>query len=161
MWCGPLSRMYCAEREAANFYCGASVRRTVIVHGGSFESVKNSDKAKKGEIAALCDLNAPLAEKRAPTRHFFLRHPPSFFPMSLLVPRKSAIGKIKRDIGRNKREIISTERGKVSTERALVFAKRDNFSKKIAKTTSRGGLFSHLKAGVAPPKESPSKSLRT
>ena len=129
-------------------------------HNDFYEIVKNLDKAKKGEIATLSALNHLSAGKRAPPRHPFLRNLSSFFPIALLRETKRDIGKIKRDIGQNKREIISTKRGIISTERALVFAKRNKISKKIAKKSSRGALFSHLKAGVARSKKSPQKTSR-
>ena len=81
--------------------------------------------------------------------------------MSLLRETERAIGKIKRDIGQTKRAIVSTKRAIGATKRAIVFAKRDKIPKKIAKNSSRGAFFSHLKAGVARPKVSPPKFLQT
>ena len=122
------------------------------------KGVKNHDKTKKGENAAPCDLNELSADKRAPLLHFFLPRPPSFFPIALLRETKRDIGEIKRDIGQTEWEIVSTKRAIGATKRALVFAKRDKIPKKSQKTTSRGGHFSHLKAGVARPKKYPPKS---
>ncbi len=127
-----------------------------------FEGVKNLDKTKKGENGATRGLNVLSGEKRAPPRHLFLRSPPPHFSRyPILRETKRDIGKIKRDIGRTERAIVSTERDIISTKRAIVFAKTRRFPKKITKKSSRDGLFSHLKAGVARPNKFPPKSLRS
>ena len=106
-------------------------------------------------------LNMPLDEKRATVRHFLLLHPLLVFPIALLRENKRDIGKIKRAIGRIERAIGFARMDSLFAKGAFISARARRFPEKIQKKSSPNGLFSHLQAGVARPKESPPKISQT
>lgn len=107
------------------------------------------------------DLNRLLGEKGATIRHFLLRYPHLVFPIALLRGIKRDIGENKRGIFSNKRAIVPNKRAIVFAKRGLIFADARRFPKFFGKKSFSDGLFSHLKAGKARPKEFPPKILRT